>query len=338
MKQFLITSSLFVIGTIVLTLVMVVVSSKLVDRGDFYQLPLESRYLIMGHSHPECAFNDSLIGGFENFASSGSNYFYTYFKIKKLIERNPQIKGVFLNYSYVDIDPAMEAKIWDDKALNHRYHKYAPLMDFKDHQLIMKSNLAGITKAQSMALKQNAAFLFRSKQTHMEFFRWGGFNALNFSKADSLQREAEALPQERPPFDIQVAKSNLIYLLKTIDLLAEKNVPLFLMRAPVHKSFHGRKYDSFVEDFMAMNFPNTPFLDFQDFPLNNDEFGDLGHLNQHGANRFSLFFNALIEKGLTVDPTPQLMVRKELAVQDILHQLRFPANLASNTKYRRCRM
>jgi len=49
---------------------------------------------------------------------------------------------------------------------------------------------------------------------------------------------------------------------------------------------------------MEQKFKDVDFLDFNNFPLNNEEFGDFEHLNYKGAKRFSLWFNELLEKGL----------------------------------------
>ena len=38
---------------------------------------LDNESIILGHSQPECAFNDSLIPGFNNVSESGEPYFYT---------------------------------------------------------------------------------------------------------------------------------------------------------------------------------------------------------------------------------------------------------------------
>lgn len=55
--------------------------------------PIQS--VIFGHSHSQCPFNDSLLPGFLNLSQSGEGYFFSYFKIKKVLNVNPHIKSVF---------------------------------------------------------------------------------------------------------------------------------------------------------------------------------------------------------------------------------------------------
>ena len=52
------------------------------DNAANFKIGTTSKYLILGHSHPQTAFNDSLIPDFLNKAQSGEAYFYTYLKAK----------------------------------------------------------------------------------------------------------------------------------------------------------------------------------------------------------------------------------------------------------------
>jgi hypothetical protein len=61
------------------------------------ETPVEN--VIFGHSHPECAYNDSLIGNFKNLAQSRQSYFYSFSKIKNVHKQNPQIKNIFIEFT-----------------------------------------------------------------------------------------------------------------------------------------------------------------------------------------------------------------------------------------------
>ncbi len=45
-------------------------------------------------------------------------------------------------------------------------------------------------------------------------------------------------------------------------------------------------------------FSAVELLDFVDFPMPNNGFADDAHLNEFGAERYSTFFNYLLENGL----------------------------------------
>ena len=43
-------------------------------------------------------------------------------------------------------------------------------------------------------------------------------------------------------------------------------------------------------------FSKIEYIDGIDFPISNEEFGDLEHLNFRGAKKFSIFFNTIVQK------------------------------------------
>src|SRR4051812_42187597 len=99
MKGFLLKFVLFISLSLLLLSSGVIVINRIIARNATREIQRSSKYIILGHSHPECAFNDSLISGFSNFASSGESYFYTYFKLKNITERNRNIEAVFIEFS-----------------------------------------------------------------------------------------------------------------------------------------------------------------------------------------------------------------------------------------------
>ena len=83
-----------------------------------FKIKESSRILIVGHSHSECAYNDSLINNVVNFSQSGESYFYTYFKTKKFIEQNPNIQTVLIEFSNNQIAFSMNNWIWAEKYMS----------------------------------------------------------------------------------------------------------------------------------------------------------------------------------------------------------------------------
>jgi len=51
-----------------------------INKKTQFSLSKNVTNIIFGHSHPEVAFNDSLISNFQNLAQSGESYFYTFLK------------------------------------------------------------------------------------------------------------------------------------------------------------------------------------------------------------------------------------------------------------------
>ncbi len=49
----------------------------------------ETKYLVFGDSHAADDFNTAFISNMENFSNWGETVFFTYYKLKWLIENNP---------------------------------------------------------------------------------------------------------------------------------------------------------------------------------------------------------------------------------------------------------
>ncbi len=95
MSKFILKISIFIFSLFLALLAFVLINRYF---GDF-KSKKEFHIIILGHSHSECAYNDSLISGVANFSQSGESYFYTFFKTKKLIEQNPNINTVLIEFS-----------------------------------------------------------------------------------------------------------------------------------------------------------------------------------------------------------------------------------------------
>ena len=87
-------------------------SEIIIKNSANFKLKPQTKYLVLGHSHPECAFNDSLINNLKNLAQTGESYYYTYFKTIKVLEQNPSIEIVFVEFTNNQIYELMNNWIW----------------------------------------------------------------------------------------------------------------------------------------------------------------------------------------------------------------------------------
>tara|TARA_B100000614_G_C14164829_1_gene334330 strand:+ start:79 stop:519 length:441 start_codon:yes stop_codon:yes gene_type:complete len=90
---------------------------------------------------------------------------------------------------------------------------------------------------------------------------------------------------------------NISFLAKIIKLCKDRNVDIYLIRVPLHGD-----YPVFNEEklYQIKNnyFKDVEFLDLINFPIKDEQFGDLVHLNNYGSTKFSLWINSLIEDGI----------------------------------------
>jgi hypothetical protein len=241
-----------------------------------------------------CAFNDTIIKRTINLSDNGENYFYTYVKLKKLLESNKNIKNVFLSFTNNQIAKAYDSTtIWNQEYVNFRYPKYAANITSKEFFILLKNNPLGVIKAQQKAFKNNVHLVF-DEQRIINRGYWGQFNYLKRDKTDSLVKTMSESTIQLKKMDY--ALETLNYLDKIISLCNMYKINIFLVRSPLHKKSAKLNNEQLFQKLVNEKYKNIPFLDFKDFPLNNTDFGDLDHLNYKGSTKFSVFFNSLIKE------------------------------------------
>ena len=96
----------------------------------------------------------------------------------------------------------------------------------------------------------------------------------------------------------------------------------------MHPKYEGFENEDLFKKILRTKFSNIEFLDFAKFPALNSDFGDFEHLNYRGADKFSKWFNGLINAGLMNRSNKQQLInekienyRHELAVDQIARQI-----------------
>ena len=152
---------LFIIATIVV--VDVFLQKTLLFKDNNVKLSKNYSVLILGHSHPANAYDTHFIKNTINIGTAGEAYMYTYFKAKKVIDNNPQIKKIFVEFTNNQIDKGMDNWIWDDIHLQYRIKDCGLLLDNEAIQLLYEKNPTGFINAFSKSLFDNLRPLFISK-------------------------------------------------------------------------------------------------------------------------------------------------------------------------------
>jgi hypothetical protein len=298
-----IATALMAVGVLVHLL-----SNHLLQRTDL-SVPAHHTMAVLGHSHAECAYNDSLITGLSNLAFSGETYFYTFYKVKLLLENNPQISTLFIECSNNQITEEMENWTWSTNSLGKRLHEFAMFMPVEDKWSLVRINPYGYLNAWSM-LPSHYLKLIRQKE-FMFFPRTGAFRYLTREKTDSILIARREHPEDHPPH-WPFSDHNIRYLRQTIDLCVGRGCRVFLVRSPLHPAYENLLNEAEFLRTIENEFSDVPFIDMRSFPLTNDEFGDLEHLNGKGARKYSRFFQNMLDSGLLTVPDPSLLAQHML--------------------------
>ncbi len=272
----------------------------------------KSPILVLGHSHAECAYNDSIIDSVTNFAQSGESYFYTYFKSKLLVDQNPDIQTVLIEFTNNQLSNAKDLWIWNDDQIAYRYPKYGPFMDMDAYALLMKHNAMAVMRNSRLLFKNCLHSTFTAHNFPVEI---GGYLHLVRDKTDSL---LAVLPKSNESSRYVLSSDNLKYLRLMIDYLKSKHKTVFLIRSPLHIRTDSYTYEVQFNEVRQAQFGDVEFLDFSRFPITNEQFGDLEHLNFKGATVYSRWFNEMLSQGLLENDNKQQMIDEAIQKMSVM--------------------
>jgi hypothetical protein len=288
MGKFLFKSILFISCFVLAITILSVISNTYLNKNATFKLNKNINTVVFGHSHAETAYNDSLITNFKNLAQSGESYFYTHIKARQVLNQNPQIKNVFIEFSNIDITQIRDQEIWSDKYINWRYPIYSGLMNTSERFFLGLKNPKSFLKTLPKTFKKQ--FTRINNKHHSYNASTSGYLFIEESKLDSLldQTVHKTIPDNSY---YKESTYNLLYLDNLVALCKEKKLNIYFIRSPLYKdSFYVSNEDLF-NSVKENKYKNIPFIDLKDFSLNNTDYRDLHHVNYKGAKKVSIWLN-----------------------------------------------
>jgi hypothetical protein len=291
----------FIRTLITFTLVTVAVFSLLLGGslytklGASFELDREKNILILGDSHTEYALDDKILPRCENVSQAAAIYLFSYCKLRKFLESNPQIDTVLLSFWY---DPLINKGYddWHSKGFTtEQTGSHFTLLGW-DELILHRSLLL-----QSLPEMFNISFfvkhvLLRKNVTYKDL-DIGKYQASDrYELPKGIERAEEGLKNKTPnePGD-EWNLSQKEYLLKIANLCKQKGVCLILIATPVYRP---DKYDNLerLYDYRQKYLPEACFLDYSNFSLPDSCYRDITHLNYRGSEIFSRYLRETLIK------------------------------------------
>lgn len=277
----------------------VVMVESAVDTGlsadRYYRLDDRIEVLILGHSQTESALDDRRLSHAVNFSQSAEHYLYSYHKLVKLTEANSTIKTVLLSVSdNMFSDRANNRWLYEKNTVGYKYPKYSHLLDFQEKLLFVRNDVSSFKDVYFSALQKNIYMFFSGKYKLHEQYKWGGYVS---SSRDCLQQDIFNSRENARPEPLwtrrAAVKSNVEYVRKIVSYCEGNGIKLILLRTPHHVCSR-RPFEQELKGLLRKELSGVPFWDYSDYPLRDDCYQDLVHLNHTGAE----FFSGVIEKRL----------------------------------------
>ena len=298
MRTFLKKTIIFLLSIIILLFGVDWLSSELIIEKSDFKLISKPKYLVLGHSQPEHAFNDSLIKGLKNLAEGGESYFYTYYKSIEVIKKNPTIETVFINFSNNNIAKSRDFWTWDCYYMAERLKRFSHLIKIEGKLKLAYHNLPCFTETMLFVLQERLSDLLTQNLRYST--NLGGYKVSSKLSSNTEQLETSLSTRLRVlnSFDSNSKKAsqhNLNYLNKLIEFCKKHDKQVVLVRLPQQKEYKFWENEIEFSQIRKQYFTELPFLDFAKFPLKDEDFIDHSHLSYQGASRFSIYFGKLLK-------------------------------------------
>ena len=265
--------NIFFIGSILLLVVGRVFYERYVVS---FEIPQSKIVLLVGDSRAECAVNDTIVADVFNYSQSGTAYFYSYLKIREILDHNPQIKTVMLGYSYENVAEFRDDWFDGFQNLKNFMPKYFFLFDFSDFISLVSANPYG-------TLINIPRIIFTAIKGSDQL---GGYVSL---KRDKLQEAKDRLVVSNEQKEVKYSKYQEEYLLKIYKLVRSRNVDLILLAVPIHPLMEQNlaKYKDYYYSFAEQKLPKAKLINHLMMDIPEYGFADLGHLNYKGSKLYS---------------------------------------------------
>ena len=271
------------------------VTAQLILFNTDFKLKNNAEYLVLGHSHPEQAFNDSLISNLVNLAESGKSYFYTYYKSKEFIKNNPSLKTVFIEFTNNSIDPKMDIWTWDCNYMEYRVEKFSPLIDKKGALKLLLKNPKCVVNSMPFILNERFNQCVNNNLIFSKNI--GGYKVADANnKSEIMNRDVRMKElDEYDKYSSSFSSINISYLQKLINFSQQQGKNVVLIRTPQRNDYEYWDNELLFQKIRQKYFGHIAFLDLTQFKLEDHEYLDPAHLNYEGATRFSKWFDKMLK-------------------------------------------
>jgi hypothetical protein len=266
-----------------------------------FRLPDSTTILIAGDSYVHLSLNPKYIRGAANETIVAEHYLYSYTRIKRFIEVNPNLKYVVLSFNYSTIAHTFDEGLFDVRTQSFFFAKEFMLLDREELNVVSANNMVfirnfmawklGVPSRENLSLiKKTLSKDFKPKQLP---FRGGFLECGSGGSVDDYQLRLRITECFRPDASPALSPMILKYMDKIRELCESNGVKLVLYASPLHHRFFDAIPDFYKNAYQsecAKLPPSVIYLDYSRYSLPDSCFFDISHLNGTGAKIISSRF------------------------------------------------
>lgn len=274
MKRFLLNITKIIAFVFIIQIVLIVVV-LVIEKSYSFRVSDSINKVVIGHSMTECAIDDKIYKGSINVSQSGTGLNYSYVKLRKILNENPQIDTVILGLKPDDF-VENHGDGFTSLIINEKVPKYFFLFDKSE-----AGEFVLYPSFYSALCKIPFDYIINFSKTFYSDYSINDYGIGKFkSKLGSHLSNANVVSYDMN----DSSKINVYfhsYLLKINNLCITENVHLVCITTPMYSSSN----NPYFVQYMMKN--HIDYHDFSDYQLPASCFLDYIHLNAKGSQLFS---------------------------------------------------
>ena len=238
--------------------------------------------LVMGNSRIQYGFEDCQIAKTWNVGLNADNYNIIYWKLKMLHRCNPQIEKLILEVDYTTIYHYFSG-------VEYKLHPYYwDEMDMEDWIGLLNNDRTILMYPFDW---QKILYPIKSIFSSVSFSELG-IGCYTVLYRDKLQTALEE-EKETHARDSHITNDNVVnivqitYLNKIIDYCDENHILLEFINMPSYPTEGVKHANRLLNQYVKSEYPDIVFHDYELMELPDSCYGDISHINYHGARFMS---------------------------------------------------
>jgi hypothetical protein len=296
MNLFLKKIALFISIAFLLVTALVLSVFLFTDRDSDYAIDSGITDLYIGDSRIELAINDSLLPNSLNLGANSESYYYSYYKLEKILRNNNSIRRVFLGIGHHSFSSFYDRSV-TGKFAEATAPRYFNLLPSQEKLRIINAEEGNKFKLLRNYITEGLAKIFHAKKNRYV----GEFTnklTTSIAKANIIDKRAQFHYYTNKNLN-GYSDQNIAYLKKIIALCAAKNMELIVLSTPQHAHYKNQIPPNFRAKFCEVIQEVQPaFIDLSSLPLEDDCFAPDGdHVSKKGANITTIALKKILEEG-----------------------------------------
>jgi hypothetical protein len=232
-------------------------------------------YFFIGDSHVQACMNDSIIRSAINFSQHSESFYFSYYKLRKILDDGVAVKRAYLGFSYHNLSAYVEDFMYG----KHSWEiapKYFFTLPGSEQWKLIASNRGNLYPFTKNIIASGFQPSFPGRYTN-DFAR----ERVNYKSVEKRIRYLYYSDGQLRPF----SGINLYYLDKIVSLCSQRGIDLHFLSTPLHLYHRGKVPQEYLDKYReTVRHYNIPVVDLSDDRLDDSCFmPDGDHVSRRGA-------------------------------------------------------